>query len=154
MRTSPRALALIGVLLLVPASLVACSDDDSGSAATTSTSTTASTSTSGGEDGRVITAPGPIELAVGERATIELVGNATTGYSWTVDQQPDAAVVTVESDRYVGPGDGAAVGQGGHQQVVIQGVAPGTTTLGMAYARPWEEGTPPAQTASFAITVR
>ncbi|UDY36520.1 protease inhibitor I42 family protein [Dermatobacter hominis] len=157
MRTIRRILIGASVLLLAAVPLAACSDDDDSATTTTAAERSTTTATAGGgsgQDGEVITASGPVELGVGERVTIELEGNVTTGYSWTIDQQPDAAVVEVVSDRYVGPGDGAAAGQGGHQEVVLEGVAAGTTTLGMGYARPWEEGTPPVQTATFAITVR
>ena len=158
MSTNRRPLLALGALLLAAGALVACADDDEAGTTTvperSSTTSTTADGPASGQDGEVITASGPVELGVGERATIRLDGNVTTGYSWTIDEQPDAAVATVVSDRYVGPGEGAAAGQGGHQEVVVQGVAAGATTLGMGYARPWEEGMPPVQTATFAITVR
>jgi predicted secreted protein len=157
MRITHRTFVAGALALLAALPLAACSDDESsGTSSTTTTerATTSTTAADGGEDGEVITRSGPVTIAVGERATIRLEGNVTTGYSWTISEQPDPAVVKVVSDEYVAPGEGAAVGQGGHQEVVVEGVAAGTTSLGMSYARPWEQDTPPAETATFDITVR
>ncbi len=147
-----RCITTAGALLVVTAPLAACSDDESASTTTRPEKVTTTTAATG-EDGEVITASGPVSLAVGERATIELDGNVTTGYSWTISTQPDPAVVRVVSDEYVGPGEGAPTGQGGQQRVVLEGVATGTTTMTMSYARPWETDVPPTETATFDITV-
>ena len=147
-----------GAVVLTVAPFAACGDDDSASTTTTpsdATTTTESgdTSTSkGSDDGTVITASGPVTLAKGETATIELEGNVTTGYTWTVTQEPDAAVAKVVSNEYVAP-EGGAVGAGGHQKIVLEGVADGTTTLDLAYSREWETDVAPAETAKFEITV-
>jgi inhibitor of cysteine peptidase len=135
------ALALLG----------ACSSSDDSSGDTSSTTTTSSTSTTASE-GTVITSPGAVELAVGERATLELEANPTTGYQWEPSAEPDAAVVKVVSDTYVAGGSDA-MGAGGTQRIVVEGVAAGTTTLELRYVRPWESDTPPAETASYQITV-
>ena len=129
--------------------LGACSSDDSSSG--DATTTTAATSTTASE-GTVITSPGTVELAVGERATLELEANPTTGYQWEPSAEPDAAVVTIVSDTYVAGGSDA-MGAGGTQRIVVEGVAAGSTTLELRYVRPWESDTPPAETASYQITV-
>lgn len=100
----------------------------------------------------IVTDPGPIEMAAGESVTIELEGNVTTGYSWSVTVTPDAGVARILSDEYVAPESDRA-GAGGHQKVVVEGVATGSTRLVMSYARPWETDQPAARTAEFAITV-
>lgn len=151
--------ALVAVALAVP---LACSSDDGGKDGSSSGSGDASGEdrdggsggSKGSEDdsGDVVTEPGPIRLSVGEEVTIRLESNRTTGYQWTAVTEPDAAVATVVSTSYR-PGDSDAVGAGGTQDFVVRGVAAGTTTLELGYSRPWEEGTPPAQTASFPITV-
>jgi inhibitor of cysteine peptidase len=142
----PVAVAAVAALAL----LGACSSDDSSSGDATTT-TAAATSTTASE-GTVITSPGPVELAVGERATLELEANPTTGYQWEPSAEPDAAVVTIVSDTYVAGGSDA-MGAGGTQRIVVEGVAAGTTTLELRYVRPWESDTPPAETASYQITV-
>ena len=90
----------------------------------------------------MIDSPGPVELAVGESATLELEANPTTGYQWEPSAEPDAAVIRIVSDTYVAP-DSAAMGAGGTQRIVIEGVAAGTTTLELRYVRPWEADADP-----------
>ena len=131
------ALALLG----------ACSSEDSGS---TTTTTVATTTTAG--EGTVIDTPGPVELGVGERATLVLDANPTTGYQWEPASEPDAAVMKIVSDTYEAGGSDA-MGAGGTQRIVIEGVAAGTATLELRYVRPWETDVAPAETASYDITV-
>jgi len=122
----------------------ACSDSSSSDAKKETTTTV--------NNGTVVTASGPIDLEVGGRATIELEANPTTGFQWTFTSEPDTAVVRVVSDTYVA-GSTAAVGSGGQQTIVIEGVSAGSTTIELAYSRPWETGVTPAETATFAVTV-
>ncbi len=147
-----RALLASGAAVLALAPLAACGDDDSATTTTKPADASTTTTTSKGQDGDVITASGPVDLTVGGTATIELEGNVTTGYTWTVSQEPDAAVVKVVSNEYVAP-EGGAPGAGGHQKVVLEGVKAGTTTLELQYAREFEKDQPPAETATFPITV-
>lgn len=129
--------------LLVLAS--ACSGSASRDSSSTKTTTTI-------DNGKVVSASGPIALEVGERATIELEANPTTGFQWAFAAEPDDAVVRVISDTYVAPAT-AAVGTGGQQTIVIEGVAAGSTTIELAYGRPWEADVAPAKSTSFAVTV-
>ncbi len=144
----------IGLLLLpvlaVPVLLGGCGDGGSSkdSANDAGTSTTAPS----GGDGPTVTAPGPVQLKVGGRATIELEANPSTGYQWEPAAAPDTAVYRIVSDTYRAP-DTSRVGAAGTQLIVVEGVAPGTATLTLDYVRPWEDGVAPAETAEFAITV-
>lgn len=134
--------------------LLGCSSDSSDdSSTTTSAAADSSTTTSAAAaDGPVVTEPGPVELEVGGRATLELSANQTTGYQWELAAEPDAAVVTVVSDTYVAA-ESDAMGAGGMQRVVVEGVAAGTTTLELRYVRPWEADAEPAETATYELTV-
>ncbi len=144
------SLALVGPLAL---SAVACSSSDSEGASKDTTSTTVATTTSESvPEGDVVTASGPIDLAVGETATIRLAANPTTGYQWEPAGAPDDAVIRVVSDHYEAEAT-EVVGSGGTQEIVIEGTGAGTTTLELRYVRPWEEGGTPAETATFEITV-
>lgn len=142
---------------LLPLVVVAagCSSDSSDDAAAASTTTTTTaTTTTAGDGGTVYTASGPIALAVGEQATIELAANATTGYTWELAADPDANIVAIVSDTYTAtPVDSGVVGSGGSQRVVIRGVAAGTATIELRYVRPWESDQSGAETASFPVTV-
>jgi predicted secreted protein len=147
------AAAIIPVVVVLAVAAVSCSKDSSRD---TTTSTERTTSTTGSpDDGKApvtVPAPGPVTLQPGQRAVIELEANNTTGYQWAPTAEPNAKVVTVVSDTYVAPGSQLA-GAGGTQRIVIEGVAAGTTTLSLGYARPWEQGVPPVKTATYDITV-
>jgi inhibitor of cysteine peptidase len=146
MTSRTRTLLATALVAFVALPLAACgSDSDSSSG-----------DGSGSADQEVsavtVTKSGPVKLGVGERATIELEANPSTGYQWEPTTEPDAAVVRVVSDTYTaGPSD--RVGAAGTQKIVVEGVAAGNTTLELGYVRPWETDTAPAETATFEITV-
>jgi inhibitor of cysteine peptidase len=94
----------------------------------------------------------PIGLGVGERVTIRLDANPTTGHRWDPIDPPDAAVVRIVGDGFTGAA-ADRVGAGGSQEIVVEGVAPGRTELRLGYTRPWEDGVAPAATATFDISV-
>ena len=50
-------------------------------------------------------------------------------------------------------GKGSQPGAAGVQRFEFQGTAAGSTTLTFNYLRPWEQGTAPAKTATFPVTV-
>jgi inhibitor of cysteine peptidase len=146
MTSRNRIILATALVALVALPLAACGGDSDSS----------SGDGSGSGDEKVsavtVTESGPVKLAVGERATIELEANPSTGYQWEPTTEPDTAVVRVVSDTYTaGPTD--RVGAAGTQKIVVEGVAAGTTTFTLGYVRPWETDTPPAETASFEITV-
>lgn len=111
-------------------------------------------SSSSGSDNVVYTSSASIALKPGQQATIKLEANATTGYEWTITEQPDTKVAKVTSNKYESKTSASGmVGVGGTQVLVIQGVAKGTTTLKLEYKRSFEADQPPANTATFPITV-
>ena len=141
--------ALAATAVVAGAVVTGCS---SGSDGSTTTTTEATVTTSADDGGEVVTEPGPVTVGVGEQVTLELRSNPTTGYSWELTAAPDTSVVRVVSDEYVPPAE-QIPGAGGSQRIVVEGVSPGTATLDFGYLRPWESGTPPAETASFQFTV-
>jgi len=141
--------ALAGPLLL---SAAACSSDSSESKNTGTTESSTSESTTTAPEGEIVTASGPITLAVGDTATIRLAANPTTGYQWEPSAAPDEAVIRVVSDHYEAA-DSNVVGSGGTQDIVIEGTGAGTTTFELRYVRPWEDGGAAAETATFEVTV-
>ena len=144
--TAALAMAVIGV--------AACSSSDSESTTTTTAAPASTTTTAAQDGGDIVTEPGPVSLGVGDRATLELEANPTTGYQWELATEPDSSIVAVVSDTYTAAtNDTGMVGAGGTQVIVIEGVAAGSTTLELRYVRPWETDGAAAQTASFDITV-
>jgi predicted secreted protein len=144
-----RAVLCLLCVLATAAVVVGCSSDEPTGPAVEERSLGPET---GPEDGPVIEEPGPIQLAVGDRATIRLESNVTTGYQWGPLSGPDPAVVRIVTTNYR-PAESDRAGAPGTQDIVLEGVAPGTSVLELGYARPWEQGEPPARTASYTITV-
>ncbi|MEU2030242.1 protease inhibitor I42 family protein [Nocardia amamiensis] len=92
-------------------------------------------------------------LRVGQRLVVALPSNPSTGYSWTIAEL-DAAVAKQdgEADFETDPAVPVAPGAGGTAVWSFVGAAAGVTPLRMAYMRPWEHGSAPAET--FTLTIR
>lgn len=169
-----RHLLVIGACLVLAAGLAACGGDDGDDAAggdggdattTTATDTGGATTTSGsssgdgdggdaGDDGGRSVRPDPsqpLQLGVGDKVSLVLDSNPTTGYRWEVTVA-DEAVARVASDVYLPPRS-QAMGAGGTQAVEIEGVGPGETTVTAVYVRSFEPDQP-AQTETWTVEVR
>ena len=96
----------------------------------------------------------PVELTVGQSATVTLPGNPTTGFMWSVAKSAD--VVQVEVDLApVAPRSGPPLcGSPRASVVTFTGLKAGQGTVTLIYARPWEKDTPPAQKRIFTVTVK
>jgi inhibitor of cysteine peptidase len=135
--------ALAGTLRAQPAATRPASAPATTAAATSGTATLAIGEADNGKT---------LHLANGKTAAISLPGNATTGYSWSVTKIDGTALEQAGAVQYVPdrarPG---MVGSGGTSVATFRAVKPGTSTITLGYARPWETGTPPAK--SFTITL-
>ncbi len=93
-----------------------------------------------------------LQLALGQRMTIALAGNATTGYSWIVADITGDAVCQAGEVSYVS--DSAtrgAMGAGGEFYIPFLGEQVGESVIRLEYRRPWEAEQEPAET--FTVTV-
>jgi inhibitor of cysteine peptidase len=90
-----------------------------------------------------------IAVAEGAEFVIALPANPSTGYSWTAGDD-DGDVAFVSSRQLAG---GSQPGAAGTQELTFRATSAGTSTLHLAYARPFEEGVPPVKTAQFAVAV-
>lgn len=85
-----------------------------------------------------------LEVGRGERFSVNLCSNPTTGYSWMEQVEiSDPGVVRQESHEFLIPGekgDSQAVGVAGSQHWTFTAIQPGATTLTFEYSRPWEGG--------------
>ena len=99
--------------------------------------------------------PRTMEIAAGERFTIELDASAASGLRWYLaSPAPDPAVVRVLSAEYRPPTQPLA-DTTGLEVWTFEALAPGSTVVAFAYRRPWATaGTPPLRQARFAIRVR
>jgi predicted secreted protein len=108
-----------------------------------------SSTSSGGATATVYGPGDSITVQNGDRFTIALTANPTTGYSWSAEDNDD--VEQVGSEQVAG---GTMPGAGGTQMLTFEATAKGSTTLVLNYARPFEQDQPPAETEKFPVTVR
>ena len=91
-----------------------------------------------------------VELAVGTPLAVELAGNPTTGYEWTVSQI-DSAHLRLAGSTYAP--DSSAVGSGGTYVFRFETLRAGRTVLGLVYRRSWET-TAADQTFTLTVDIR
>ncbi|RBO96978.1 inhibitor of cysteine peptidase [Nocardia puris] len=93
-------------------------------------------------------------VRVGERFTITLPSNPSTGYTWRLAALDRAVVDQVGESDFRNEGDGPVLpGAGGVEVWTFAGNAAGTTGLALEYTRPWEHGVEPARTFTVTIEV-
>ena len=78
----------------------------------------------------------PSALKSGEKFSIKLDANPTTGYDWNVSVS-DEAVLTLEKSEYRHGGSDAE-GAGGTQVLVFKAGKAGAATIDLVYQRSWE----------------
>jgi predicted secreted protein len=93
-----------------------------------------------------------VQLRVGEQVAIGFESNPSTGFSWTVTTEPDPAVASVQPRQHV-PSTSGRLGAPGVDCFVLDAVGPGMTSMDFGYARPFEAGVPPSETASVTVVV-
>lgn len=91
-------------------------------------------------------------LSVGEEFTVVLESNATTGYTWTLEQELDPAVLQLLDDVYVEP-DSDLVGAAGHQELTFRAVGNGSTFVQLWYIRPFDDPPEPDDHAQYEVIV-
>ncbi len=90
-----------------------------------------------------------VEIRVGQRLTVELRANPSTGYSWALVSSGEPVILRVGEPAF--REDSRMAGAGGTLTFEFRARQPGTGSLELVYARPWEKGKEPADT--FAVTV-
>ncbi len=91
------------------------------------------------------------EIGVGDKITVRLCSNATTGFSWDYLMTGDEAVK--EEDHDFEAPDGDLVGAVGTDVWTFEGIAKGTTEIDMEYSQAWEGGLKGEWTYKMTITV-
>src|SRR5450759_2161068 len=114
--------------LLAAGSLVACGGSSGGASASPSPGARVYTETASGTT---------IRAKVGDRITVTLRENPTTGYKWDMKAGPG---LTLVGDEFVGPSPSPSplMGAGGTHSWVFRVGKAGTLTLTGLYVRPWE----------------
>ena len=91
-----------------------------------------------------------ITVKNGQEFVIALTANPSTGYTWQAGKNDKVKYL---SSTQVNASNNA-IGAAGTQELKFKAIDSGSTTLELAYSRPFEGGVPPAQTASFDVTVK
>lgn len=81
-----------------------------------------------------------VNLAVGEKFSVTLESNPTTGYRWEVDEI-DKTVLSQLGTEYDADSPQLA-GSGGAETFTFEAVGVGETTLTLLYRRSWEDVEP------------
>ncbi len=80
-----------------------------------------------------------LETTSGQTINITLDSNVTTGYKWNLVTEPNAQVLKLVSSEYVAPASNPPlVGAGGKEIWKFQTTGRGTTSLKLAYFRPFD----------------
>ena len=95
----------------------------------------------------------PISVCEGCQFSITLDSNATTGYMWRLNNQPDITVLKLIDNTYNAP-KVKVPGAGGTEVWTFQGLKKGTAQIVLEYVRPWEGDVPPIKTQAFIVTVQ
>ncbi len=94
-----------------------------------------------------------IEVAVGERFSILLDSNPTTGYSWQTSGPTVSRGVVFTVSDYEAPRTNLA-GAPGKERLTFTAESAGIEKLTFHYLRPWEKNTEPARTVTFTVVVK
>ena len=93
-----------------------------------------------------------IKIRAGETFLVELSGNPATGYMWEVSEA-DASILR-QTNETIFKADRNSIGSPGKFNLRFKAIAPGKTTLALAYRRPWEKNVPPLNTYKMDVEVR
>jgi inhibitor of cysteine peptidase len=133
--------ASAAVVVLVAASLAACGGAAGSAPASPSPASAVYTAADSGTT---------VAVSVGERFTVTLKENPTTGYAWDMKAGPG---LTLVGDAFAGPSPSPSplMGAGGMHSWVFEAAKAGTLTLTGLYVRPWESQGKSA--ADFSLTI-
>lgn len=95
-----------------------------------------------------------ITVRRGEKFTVTLNSNPTTGFSWQFAKEIDAHFLELVDSRYIGTGTGRLMGAGGRQEWVFKAIKPGKTSISLEYARPWERDKSCQEAKDITIIIR
>ena len=93
-----------------------------------------------------------VKVVCSDKFDVQLTGNMTTGFGWTVKDISGKAVEKIGDVKYIPEGT-QRPGSGGSFLAHFKAACRGKSTLNMAYARPWEKGVKPAQEFSLTVNV-
>jgi predicted secreted protein len=92
------------------------------------------------------------DVDTGDRFTVVVESNITTGFSWALEAELDERVVRLVRDVYVEP-DTDLVGAAGRQELTFEAVGDGSTFIQLWYVRSFDDPAEPADRAQFEVIV-
>jgi len=95
-----------------------------------------------------------VEVAAGGTVTVTLCSNPTTGFEWESARISDQTVIQEVSQCVVSPEAEGLVGAPGQEAWTFKALKKGTSTVSMAYSRPWEGGEKGVWTFNLTVTVK
>ncbi len=93
-----------------------------------------------------------VAVKTGERFTVTLAANASTGFTWRLARPLDERVVRLVEVAYRAP-DAKLAGAGGAELWTFEAAGAGAATIELEYVRPWEHDVPALQTRTIAVSV-
>lgn len=106
--------------------------------------------------GAIQAADQSVQLAPGQRTTVQLEENPTTGYRWQIDRagSADLTIVRIDDLGFSAREGAAPVGAPGVHRWSIEGVSPGKARIVFEYLRPWEKEAVRRHEISVEVTAR
>jgi predicted secreted protein len=80
-------------------------------------------------------------IVEGQSLELSLPSNPSTGFSWQYFPEPDSSILKETAHEYRG-GESNLIGAGGREYWTFQAAGTGSSTLSLAYMRPWESRMP------------
>lgn len=93
-----------------------------------------------------------ISVSIGQRVEVVVPANATTGYRWSFQCEPEAALEAIGKPEYV-PDQPVQTGSGGRERYRFRALRAGKATIRFEYRRSWERDASPAMTVSYVFIV-
>jgi inhibitor of cysteine peptidase len=93
-----------------------------------------------------------VEVAVGEEFSVQLAGNPTTGYMWSLAELDSNYLQQQGEADYERDND--LIGAGGVYTFHFKALQVGQTTLTLAYARSFEPDVPPERVFSVEVVIK
>lgn len=93
-----------------------------------------------------------VELNPGQKLTVILEGNPTTGYTWQVEPGESGPLKQVGEPQF--EPSSSALGAGGKMSLQFEAASAGETLLKLVYRRPWEQGVPPEKTFEVKVIIK
>ncbi len=95
-----------------------------------------------------------LTVKAGERFTLSLQSNPTTGYHWELADSLDGTRLRLAGNEYQPDRTTGLVGSGGTEHWTFEALRPGKTAVRFKYVRPWEKDKAPVEEKSFEIVIQ